>query len=52
VLRKVYCLDSDSASKESFNPADAKAEEIAAKLKRGRERIAAEKGEDRGSMIS
>ena len=52
VLRKIYCLDSKSASQESFNPANKKAEEIAAKLKRGRERIAAEKGEDQGSMMS
>lgn len=52
VLRKVFCLDSDATNKESFNPADKKAEEIAAKLKRGRERIAAEKGGDRGSMLS
>lgn len=52
VLRKVYCLDSKTASQESFNPADKKAEEIAAKLQRGRARVAAEKGEDRGSMLS
>ena len=52
ILRKVFCLDSKSANQETFNPADAKAEEIAAKLQRGRDRIAAEKGEDRGSMLS
>jgi hypothetical protein len=52
LLRKVYCLDSKSANQDSFNPANKKAEEIAAKLKRGRERIAAEKGEGEGSMIS
>ena len=37
---------------QQYNPANKKAEEIAAKLKRGRERIAAEKGEGDGSMLS
>ena len=52
VLRKIFCLDSQAVGKEYFNPADKKAQEIADKIKRGRERIAAEKGENRGSMLS
>ena len=52
ILREVFCLASQSMKEGQFNPADKKAAEIADKLKRGRQRIAAEKGEDRGSMLS
>lgn len=36
----------------AFNPADAKAREIAEKLMRGRQRVAAEKGEGAGSIFA
>jgi hypothetical protein len=38
-------------SQDTFNPGDAKAQEIAEKLMRGRERIAAEKGGEKGSTL-
>ena len=52
MLREIFCLGSQSMKDQQYNPANKKAEEIAAKLKRGRERIAAEKGEGDGSMLS
>lgn len=52
VLREIFCLTSQSMKEQQYNPADKKAEEIAAKLQRGRDRIAAEKGEKEGSMLS
>ena len=41
---KICCLYSGGANEESFNPADAKAAEIAQKLMRGRQRVAEQKG--------
>ena len=38
-------------SHDSYNPQGDKAKEIAAKLMRGRQRIAAEKGEDNASSL-
>jgi hypothetical protein len=38
-------------SHDSYNPQGDKAKEIAAKLMRGRQRIAAEKGEDKASSL-
>ena len=52
ILREIFCLGSQSMKEQQYNPANKKAEEIAAKLKRGRQRIAAEKGEGDGSMLS
>ena len=52
VLREVFCLSSQSMKDQNFNPGDKKAAEIAEKLKRGRARIASEKGESGGSMLS
>lgn len=52
VLRQIFCLDSNAVSEREYNPLDKKAQEIADKIKRGRERIAAEKGQDSGSMLS
>ena len=49
-LKDIFCFKS-GMNQEAFNPANAKAQEIAEKLKRGRERIAAEKGEDKGSIL-
>ena len=39
-------------SHDSYNPQGDKAKEIAAKLMRGRQRIAAEKGEDNSSSLT
>lgn len=51
ILRKVCCLN--AGRDESFNPANAIAAEIARKLERGRQRVAAQKqhSEDVGSSV-
>lgn len=50
VLKKVFCLG--AAGQESFNPANAKAKEIADKLMRARARVAAQKNEGAGSIFT
>lgn len=53
VLREIFCLNSQEMGMHTgYNPADAKAQEIAEKLMRGRQRVAAQNGEDKGSMFS
>ena len=51
-LRDIFCFNSNNMSHDSFNPQGDKAKEIAAKLMRGRQRIAAEKGEDNSSSLT
>ena len=41
-LKDIYCLTSSSINQGAFNPADDRAAEIAKKLMRGRERVAAQ----------
>lgn len=48
----ICCLKSGVADQQTFNPADAKAREIAEKLMRGRQRVAAQKGENNTSIFS
>lgn len=50
ILKKVFCLG--APGQESFNPANAKAKEIADKLMRARARVAAQKGEGAGSIFT
>lgn len=50
ILKKVFCLG--ASGQESFNPANAKAKEIADKLMRARARVAAQKGEGTGSIFT
>ena len=50
ILKKVFCLG--AAGQESFNPANAKAKEIADKLMRARARVAAQKGDGVGSIFT
>lgn len=45
VLRMIFCNTSGPMDQQAFNPADDKAREIAQKLMRGRQRVAAQKGE-------
>lgn len=45
VLKMICCINDQMGGKEGFNPKGKKAEEIAQKLLKGRERIAKEKGE-------
>lgn len=47
-LREIFCIKS---STEDFNPANKKAKEIAEKLKRGRQRVAAQKNDGNGSIF-
>lgn len=47
-LREIFCIKS---STEDFNPANTKAKEIAEKLKRGRQRVAAQKNDGNGSIF-
>lgn len=48
----ICCLDKSGTGVETFNPQSQKAKEIAEKLMRGRQRIAAEKGEGETSIFS
>lgn len=51
-LKQVLCLRTGPSDKQDFNPADDKAAEIAKKLMRGRQRVAAQKGEQNSSIFS
>ena len=50
LLKKVFCFNS-GMGQETFNPGNSKAKEIAAKLMKGREKIAKEKGDSNGSAL-
>ena len=52
VVRDVFCLRSGPMDQTAFNPADAKAKEIADKLMRGRKRVAEQKGGANTSVFS
>lgn len=52
LIKTIFCFNSSSANQATFNPADKKAKEIADKLMRGRQRVAAQKGEAQGSLFS
>lgn len=51
-ITDICCLKTGPMDQQSFNPADAKAREIAEKLMRGRSRVAAQKGETNISIFS
>ena len=51
-LNKVCCIKTGPNGNQNFNPTDKKAKEIAEKLMRGRQKIAAEKGETDVSVFS
>lgn len=50
-IKEVFCVNSGPMDQTTFNPADEKAREIAEKLMRGRQRVAEQKGEARGSAF-
>lgn len=52
ILRQVFCVNSGAMTQQNFNPADAKAKEIAEKLMRGRQRVAAQKKDGNGSILA
>ena len=51
-ITDICCLKTGPMDQQAFNPADAKAREIAEKLMRGRTRVAAQKGETNISIFS
>ncbi len=51
ILSQVFCVNNGPMDTQTFNPGNEKAKEIAGKLMRGRQRVAALKGEDRGSIF-
>lgn len=52
VLRSVFCVNEGPMDQQVFNPANAKAKEIADKLMRGRKRIAEQKAAGNNSIFS
>ena len=51
-ISSICCLKTGPMDQQVFNPADKKAKEIAEKLMRGRQRVAAQKGETNTSVFS
>ena len=51
-IKEVFCFKSGRMDQSSFNPVDKKAQEIAEKLMRGRQRIAEQKGSADVSVFS
>ena len=52
ILRLVFCMKEGPMTQQAFNPKGQKAKEIAEKLMKGRERIAAENGSNNTSIFS
>ena len=52
ILRQVFCMKNAPMDQVAFNPVGEKAKEIAKKLQRGRERIAAEHNDKNSSTFS
>ena len=51
-IKQIFCSSSEMMDQQTFNPADKKAKEIAEKLMRGRQRVAAQKGDSNSSAFS
>lgn len=51
VLRSIFCAKDGPMDQQAFNPANAKAREIADKLMRGRQRVAAQRGSSNTSVF-
>lgn len=51
-LKMIFCAKTGPMNQQAFNPANKKAQEIAEKLMRGRQRVAAQKGELNVSVFS
>ena len=51
IIKQIFCVNSGPMDQSTFNPADAKAREIAEKLMRGRQRVAEQKGETSSSAF-
>lgn len=50
-LREIFCVNQGPMDQNAFNPADDKAREIAAKLMRGRQRVAAQKSSSSSTFV-
>ena len=51
IIKEIFCVNSGPMDQTTFNPGDKKAREIAEKLMRGRQRVAAQKGETNSSAF-
>ena len=51
-FREVFCVNSSDMDKQAFNPANEQAKAIAERLMRGRQRVAAQKGDQNTSIFS
>ena len=51
IIREMFCLNSSSNDMHNFNPGNSKAKEIADKLMKARQRVAAQRGEGEGSIF-
>lgn len=51
-FRQIFCFNSEAMSSQTFNTQDAMAKSIAEKLMKGRQRVAAQKGETHSSLFS
>lgn len=51
-LREIFCAKNGPMDQQAFNPANDKAREIAEKLMRGRQRVAAQQGDGNSSVFS
>lgn len=51
-ITNICCLKTGPQDQQTFNPADDRAREIAEKIMRGRQRVAAQKGESNTSLFS
>lgn len=49
VLKEIFCFNTGPMDQQAFNPGDAKSREIAQKLMRGRQRVAAQQAQQGGS---
>lgn len=52
IFKMIFCAKNGPMDQQSFNPANKKAQEIAQKLMRGRERVAAQNGQANSSILS
>lgn len=51
VIQDIFCLNNSTNDIHNFNPGNSKAKEIADKLMRGRQRVAAQRGDNEGSIF-
>ena len=52
IIKIIFCFNSSSQKQNTLNPANKKAQEIAQKIMRGRQIVAEQKGEGKGSIFS